>query len=497
MLTSKVIAGFVTAFLLKRFDDPKPIPEFHVELWDLCCQEDPQVAIAAPRGHAKSTSVTFAYVLANVLFKQAQHVLIVSSTEDLASSFLNDIKAELSENDDIIEAFGIHKIIKDRETEVVVKFKDGAKFRILAKGSGQKLRGIKWDRKRPDLVVVDDAEDDEQVESKNSREKFRRWFYAALKPIIKGGGRVRIVGTILHFDSLLNRLMPPEKDPNTKRVGLKTFSTVKRAWRSYLYEAHDDLFTQILWPQMYSKEDLIRIRQDYVEQGLADVYSQEYRNRPLDEGTTYFKRSDFKPIENDREELVYYAGADFAISKDERADYTVFKVVGVNSSGRKKVVYSEKGRWDSLEIMKKMFWVQSIYNPEIFFVEADKIQKSIGPFIYDAMGKTTPEGEYQPFINLEPLNPSKDKEVRARPMQAEMRAGNVEWDMTADWFPDAQEEILRFPRAPHDDEVDSLSVVFLGLRKITPAPTPQELEDEEWENMESDFEEGASVICGY
>ena len=87
MLTSDTIHGFSQAILAARYDEPKPIPQFHREFWDLCCTDAPQVAIAAPRGHAKSTAGTFAYALALLMFRQENHILVVSSNEELASAF--------------------------------------------------------------------------------------------------------------------------------------------------------------------------------------------------------------------------------------------------------------------------------------------------------------------------------------------------------------------------------------------------------------------------
>ena len=49
-ITSQVIEGFVGSCLLKGFDGSSKIPEFHKEMWDMCCSTYPFVAIAAPRG---------------------------------------------------------------------------------------------------------------------------------------------------------------------------------------------------------------------------------------------------------------------------------------------------------------------------------------------------------------------------------------------------------------------------------------------------------------
>ena len=113
-ITADVIEGFVGGCLAKNFHHQVASPICHKEWWELCCSDDKYVAIAAPRGHAKSTAITFAYVLACVLFRERNYVVIISDTEGQATLFLNDIKRELVENEDIIQLFGIEKIEKDQ-----------------------------------------------------------------------------------------------------------------------------------------------------------------------------------------------------------------------------------------------------------------------------------------------------------------------------------------------------------------------------------------------
>ena len=118
-LDSGIIFGFVGSCLAPRFDNPKPIPDFHRELWDICCKNARKIAIAAPRGHAKSTSITLSYLLAALLFREHKYAIIVSDTESQAIQFLGDLKAELLENEDIISLFGISKLEKDTETKII------------------------------------------------------------------------------------------------------------------------------------------------------------------------------------------------------------------------------------------------------------------------------------------------------------------------------------------------------------------------------------------
>jgi hypothetical protein len=193
---------------LKDSTIQQPIPDFHREMWRLCTSKHPFVAIAAPRGFAKSTAITHSYVLSCLLFRERRFVLLISGTEAQAILFLNDLKNELKDNSNLQMLFGVPKFLKDAETDIIVEMPDGHRFRVMAKGAEQQLRGAKWAAKRPDLIVCDDIEEDECVINKDRREKFRKWFFGALLPLRSDTGIVRVVGTIFHMDSLLERLMP-------------------------------------------------------------------------------------------------------------------------------------------------------------------------------------------------------------------------------------------------------------------------------------------------
>lgn len=496
MLDSSVIHGFTQSLLQRKFDQPVETPPLHKEMWELCCSEARQVAIAAPRSHAKSTAISFSFVLAAVLFREYKFVIICSGTESQSTLFLGDIKQELIENDDLIKLFGVKNFVKLSETDIIVEMDDGHRFRIVAKGAEQQLRGIKWAGSRPDLIIGDDLESDEAVMSGDRREKFRRWFYGALLPSRAAGGKIIVVGTILHMDSLLERLMQPPMGSKMIYEALKSYPDVKKGyWKSVKYKAHNDDFSKVLWPEKFSVEELKALRQSFYDQGLPDVYSREYLNYPIDENTAYFRRDDFLPLkpEDDEHHLVYYAAIDFAVSTHDRADYTVIAIVGVDNTGVILVKDIRRGRWDAAEIINEMFTVQRRYKPELFTVEKGTIEKAIGPFLKREMMQRNV------YLNLNPLAPTKDKMSRARSIQARMRSGGIRFDKDASWYPALEDEMVRFPKDRHDDQVDALAWIGLTLDQIQEAPTDRELSDLEYEEEFGNTLElvGRSAVTGY
>lgn len=501
-LTAETVYAFSVGLLQHRYDNPRPTPEFHKELWAYCCLPDKRVAIAAPRGHAKSTAVTLAYTLACALFRVKEYIIIVSDTEPQSIQFLNSIKGEIIENEALRDVFFIDKLVKDNEKDIIVQMKDGHQFRITAKSSNQAVRGLKWGHRRPDLIICDDLENDEIVMNQERRQKFREWFFNALMPTMSDTGTIRIVGTILHFDSLLERLMPQStgnKRRFTKSKGLKTYSTEpNRPWKAVKFRAHSDYndFSKILWKEKFSEERLLTIRSDYEEQGFPEGYSQEYLNYPIAEGNSYFRGEDFLPMDgNDLEAHgEFYAAGDFAISKEESADYTVIVVGKLTSDNILHIVDVRRGRWDSREIIEEVLSVQLRYNINMWTFEAGQIEKSLGPFLEDEMFKRGV------FLNIHKEKPIKDKPQRARAIQGRHRMGGVKFNQEASWYPDLEQEMRRFPRGRHDDQVDAMAYLGLMLNKMLPGRTEKELEDEMYEEMLNEYYsnyDGRSAVTGY
>jgi len=504
VLNADVMKGFVGSVLAKRFDGSCRSPQAHEEWWELCTSNDKFIAIAAPRGFAKSTAISFSFALAAILFRERSFVLLVSDTEAQAVGFLQLIKQELIENEDIRRLFklklnekGTPLFHKEAEADLIGAFDDGSKFRIIAKGSEQKLRGLLWNGQRPDLIVCDDMENDEIVMNKDRRDKFKRWFYGALLPSRSKDGIIRYVGTILHMDSMLENLMPVESDRITVKEELKIWTPRRGGWRSVKYRAHNDDFTQLLWPEKHSAKELKETREDYRNRGLADVYSQEYLNIPIDESVAYFRGADFIDMqERDyQKRMNIYVTCDLAISGKQKSDYSVFLIAGVDEDRMIYVKNVIRLRLDGREIVDTLIGIQRTYAPEFVGIEEGQIEKAIGPFLREEMHKQ------DVFLNTFPLkHMSQDKETRSRSIQARVRAHGVRFDKRGEWYQVFEDECRRFPRDKHDDQVDAFSYLGIMLNKLNEAPTAKEQEDEDYQ-MElgrSDLaEQGRCESTGY
>jgi len=490
-VTAELVEGVSRSILSQNYEDATEVPDFHKDLWGLCCSDHPRVAMAAPRGHAKSTAITHAYVISCLCMRERQYVLIVSDTEEQSGEFISDIKREFTDNDVLRDLYGVDKLVRDQTTDAIIRFKDGHMCRIIGKGSEQKIRGRKWRGTRPDLIIADDIENEELTLSDLRREKLKKWFYGSVMPAGSSNCVIRVVGTVMHFDSLLNSLMPPEE--GSTRTALK--DSFEGDWISVLYRAHpaEDDFSEILWPERHPEEKLRLIQRDYVRQGIPEVYASEYLNNPISAENAYFREQDFIAMEDADRAMEWgrYASADLAISEKDRSAYTVIYAGGPDEKRRLQVRDRRKGRWSSDKIIEEIFSVVQRWQVKELFLESENISKAIGPQIEEEMRR---RGVY---FTIHRMIPSKDKQQRASPLQAMMRAGMVRFDTETDWYTNCRNEMLRFPKGPYRDDVDALAQLASGIQLMVEPHTPEEIEEEEYEEVIYNFGFGRNSFTGY
>jgi len=162
-------------------------------------------ALAAPRGFGKSTDVSLTFVIWCVVNDFKHFITLFSDAIELTEIQIEAIKAELEENtrlkQDFPQACGMGSVWKVGDIVTV----NG--IRIKGYGSGKRVRGVKHGTYRPDLTIIDDLENDENVKSRKQRDKLEEWLDAAVDNLGGADGRMDIlyIGTLLHKDAVLAR----------------------------------------------------------------------------------------------------------------------------------------------------------------------------------------------------------------------------------------------------------------------------------------------------
>ncbi|SPD73804.1 conserved hypothetical protein [uncultured Desulfobacterium sp.] len=236
---------FMQTYLPHYFS--KPFGDFHEEWADLGDIRDECAFVAAPREHAKSTFFTFGDVVHDICYALRRFVLIISDTNDQATGFTLPIRLELEDNPRIRHDFGDLR----GPTWTQSDFTTSNGVRLLARGRGEKVRGLKNRQHRPDKAVVDDFENDINVENPTLVKKGKAWLLKAVIGSLGEGFCFLMIGNLFHPKSVLAQFMA-DKDEEGNPLYI-----------SKIYQAILDFgkaTERPLWPDAWSMERLVKKR---------------------------------------------------------------------------------------------------------------------------------------------------------------------------------------------------------------------------------------------
>lgn len=279
-----------------------------------------RLAIAAPRGHAKSTVVSLGYVLWCIVYQVENHILLLSDTADQAASLLSYVKHELETNVDLRADFPqacavppVHaRPARWRKGDIIT----GNGVKVTALGVDSKVRGRRHNQHRPGLIIVDDAENDESVRNPEQRQRLSEWFDRAVLKAGTAETNTIVMGTIFHYASLLARLTDPERSPGWTGLvyrAVEVFADRTDLWDRWesvyagreeiegasgpvaaqaFYEANEQAMlegSRVLWP---AREDYLALMKLRLCDGRAS-FDSEKQNQPGATGDCCFMESDF------------------------------------------------------------------------------------------------------------------------------------------------------------------------------------------------------------
>lgn len=291
---------FVNNFLEKWLTSK--IPEFHVKLYEKV-PKFKRYAVAAPRGFAKSTIISRFYPLWLALFGKAKDICLISASETLAIGFLRDIKREIESNRLILDMFG--DLRTEKWTENLIILKTGTTIR--ARGAGGQIRGF-----RPDVIICDDIETDESVESEEQRKKLKDWLFKACINTLLPEGQFIIIGTIIHPLSVLADLLAMDNKWEKDKL---------QAYKDGIQEPGKEL-----WVELWNHEALQKRK---AEIG-SWAFSSEYLNNPVLNETAPIQERHIRYWTELPKQYSCVVAVDPAYSDDETADYKVAVVVAID-----------------------------------------------------------------------------------------------------------------------------------------------------------------------
>jgi predicted phage terminase large subunit-like protein len=440
MLMAEQSLEFFTVYYLAHYIQ-YPSPDIHKDIYlDLENDEVRLMELIAFRGSAKSTLASLALPLWSAIFKKRNFIILCSDTSAQTGQIIRNIIFELETNPRIKEDFGTFDSRKKTWTSTNIVLNNDVQ--IIARSTGQQVRGLRFMENRPDLIVCDDVENVENVKTKEQRDKTQEWFLSDVLPSVdQTRGKVLLVGSLLHSDSLLARIKDKCKKDN--------LGTLKE------YPLLDEKGVTV-WEEMYPAERIKELRKQDER-----FFRREYLLEIVpDEGTIVEKVHYY----TDEPKLRYLAvGTDLAISEKQTADFTAFNVCGQGHDGKIYNLHSFKKRMsfnDTLAELNKLYLKLKMQYAGLPILLG---WEDVG---YQRAGMQEATRRYK--MPIKPIKRDKDKRSRLHAIEPHISTGQVLYREKEDV--ELVIEILHFGVEAHDDLMDAHEMaVQLLLTRVSPS----------------------------
>lgn len=439
-----------------------------------------KVNLLAPRGGAKSTVGTLAYVLKCAVEGAEPYVWIVSATKDQAQTHLENIKAELTANARLARAYPHGAAQGATWRSTAIELASGAV--VESYGMLQQLRGRRRRESRPSLIVCDDVENDIHVASPDQRAACRAWFHGVL--LKAGDERTNVINlaTALHRDALAMQLHNAAGWRSALFRAVERWPDEINLWRRWeeLYSSRDDADAahtalsffaanraamtagaELLWPE---REDLYALMRMRVESGRT-AFEREKQNSPIDPERCEWPEEYFAEHIWFSEWPAALALRTLALDPSKGADarhgdYSAFVMLGIDA-GDVLYVEADLARRPTPEMVACGVALCARFNPHAFGVEANQYQELLA-------GEFAAEFRRQHLLQSAPyaINNHTNKLMRIRtlgPYLAERRLRFLSRSASTRLLVD---QLRDFPLGDHDDGPDALEMALRLARAL-------------------------------
>ena len=467
-----------------------PFSTLHDQIFDLIDSGHKKIAIAAPRGIGK-TSIARAVATKAILYRLKKFIVYVSNSATMAEMQTENIKRDLMTNTTIKKLFGNIKMSdvegSDDTFSKLAWVAFGNTF-ILPRGSGQQVRGLNWANVRPELIVIDDLEDKDEVKNEEIRKKQREWFFSDLLKTEDKYGEPTIfiyIDTIKHEDSLLELLMESPE-----------WASIRLSICDANYNTFDESYM--------TTEEIKAEVEEHRSKGLMDLFYMERMNIPISIEDAVFKEEYFKYFEDEGENLIVHYTNEKGESKREeiptsRLLHVVIcdpaKTVQLHSAESAVVtiavdreshkifvreIFNEKVRPDAL--YEAMFDQVLRHKARILGVEVTSLHQFISQPIENEMRV---RGIYPNYLELKAVGKKADRVATLSPLY---KLGYI-YHNKANCGP-LEAQLRWFPRSKYWDVMDATAYITKIMDELAYYFDPEDLgEDAEKEYDELVYEE--------
>lgn len=444
-----------------------------------------RLAVIAPRGSAKTTWVSKTYPLYCIVHELEPYIMLVSDTAIQAEKNLGAIRHELESNEplarDYPNAAGAGPVWSSQRIET------RNRVCVEAVGRGTRIRGRTFGPHRPTLMIIDDVDNDESVESARQREKAWNWLQRALLPAGTAQTNVLAVGTALHRDDVMQNLL---KTPGWRnRVFRALIKEPKRRdlWRDWesrfsaldnehresdaraFYDEHRDEMERgalLLWPEREPLYELMCLRATIGE----PAFQAEKQGRPTSARTAEWPDACFDPsiwFDSWPETRLKAMALDPSKGRTETSDYSAYVTAALGLDG---LIYvdADLARRDTTQIVEDGLELARRFRPDGFMVEVNSFQELLQEEIER---QSRERGMLLPIYGMTNTN---NKRIRIRTLTPYLRTGRLRFKSDSTGAVQLVEQLREFPTGRYDDGPDALEMALRLLRHLSEMDVPDE-----------------------
>lgn len=446
---------------------------------------------AAPRGYAKSTLTALVKPIHDVCYGLERFIVIVSNTQGQANSKLKDIRTEILTNSRLNDVYDLKFPRRNPGESAYVIDSGDNQTMFQAVGAGAEIRGIRFGESRPSKIICDDVEHSEEVTNEDIRRKYEEWFFDVVCKIGDENTNVEFIGTILHDQSLLAKLL---KNPGYQAKlyqAVISWSEREDLWNRWteIYTNLDDVerkakadsFYQenkaallqgvkVLWPE---KEPYVDLMKELIEQGRRS-FMKEKMNQPVGDDSKVFDKihwyretsegflieSSGVVIPRDQLEDSAYGVLDPATGKRRSSnlgDFTCILTGFKDHKGRVLVHKDWTKREPPTKYIKQIFMSHDEYKYQKFGVEENLYRELLLPNLADERKRQDEERKRITKLAFYEINQTKNKIERITAIEPKVTHGWILFNRSL-----SQEfvnQVLNFP-GQHDDAPDCLEMIW-------------------------------------
>lgn len=288
------------------------------------------------------------------------------------------------------------------------------------------------------LLIDDPTKDRAEASSATIRQSIWDWYTSTAYTRLSPGGGVIVMATRWHMDDIIGRLIS-----NMANGAGDTFKVINYPAIAEHDEKHRKI-GEALHPERYNLDQLNKIKATIGSRDWAALYQQH----PIPDGGATFK-SDWIKFWTDSslppqfEQVLLSWDMTFKDSKN--SDYVVGQVWGKKGANFY-LLDQVRGQWDFVRTR------------EMFILLAKKWPFATRKLVEDKANGSAIISELSKAVaGIVPITPKESKEARASAITPFFEAGNVFIPdrKVASWVDSYITELLSFPSASHDDQVDS------------------------------------------